>query len=535
MHKKYNPAELQKQYDAIIIGSGLGGLTTAALLSKSGKKVLVLERHFVPGGFTHAFKRKHFKWDVGVHYVGQVQSHKASLRKAFDYVTQGKLKWADMGEVYDKAIIAGKEYEFVAGKENQINKLISYFPDEAIAINKYFESIELVSKGTGMFFGEKAMPPFLSKWIGRFLRKRFNFYSDQTTYQFLSSLTSNQELIAVLCTQCGDYGLPPKKSSFAIHAMIADHYLNGGNYPIGGAEEIYKSVLAVIQNQGGEVLVRAAVKEILIENNTAVGVEMEDGQKIFSKKIISNAGARNTYTKLISGNDIKIEPIKQDLENVKPAVAHLCLYVGLSKSDQELNLPKWNYWVYKSYDFDGDYDKHMLNVNEIPPLYYISFPSAKDPDWCLQNPNTATIQVVVACSYEWLSKWDETLWMKRGEQYAKFKDDFTELLLQKLYEVVPQVKGNVAHSELSTPLTTKHFSNYEKGEIYGLEHTPARFRLNWLRPQSPIKNLYLTGQDTLTVGVGGALFSGVITASTLLKKNFMSKIDKHEVVELNTN
>ncbi len=86
--------------------------------------------------------------------------------------------------------------------------------------------------------------------------------------------------------------------------------------------------------------------------------------------------------------------------------------------------------------------------------------------------------------------------------------------------------------ELSTPLSTKHFSNYSHGEIYGLEHTPARFRLKWLRPQTPIKNLFLTGQDTLTVGVGGALFSGVITASSILKKNFMSRIDNYKTAEI---
>ncbi len=533
MHTKYNPVQLHQEYDAIIIGSGLGGLTTAALLSQAGKKVLVLERHYVPGGFTHAFKRKGYTWDVGVHYVGQVHSHKASLRKAFDYITEGKLKWTEVGEVYDKAIIAGKEYEFVAGKQNQINKLISYFPDEEKAIYKYFESIEQVAKGTGMFFGEKAMPPFLSKWLGRFLRKKFNHYSDQTTYRFLTTLTTNKELIAVLCAQCGDYGLPPQKSSFAIHAMIAEHYLNGGNYPVGGAAAIYKSVVNVIKKQGGDVVIKANVKEILVQNNAAVGVLMEDGHKIYSKKIVSNAGARNTFERLLPTFELRSQPMKKDLLTVKPSVSHLCLYVGLSRTDAELQLPKWNYWIYKSNDFDGDYNRHLLDVGEEPPLYYISFPSAKDPSWVETNGQTATIQVIVACSYEWLKKWEETKWMKRGNEYLEWKDKKSQQLLQKLYEVLPQIKGHVDLFELSTPLSTKHFSNYEQGEIYGLEHTPARFRLTWLRPQTPIKNLFLTGQDTLTVGVGGALFSGVITASTLLKKNFMSKIDKYEVNDTN--
>ena len=108
MFTKYSSELSKESYDAIIIGSGIGGLSTAAILSKFGKKVLVLERHYVPGGFSHTFKRKNgFEWDVGVHYVGRVESEKSLLRKSFDYVTNGSLQWANMCDVYDKTIIHG--------------------------------------------------------------------------------------------------------------------------------------------------------------------------------------------------------------------------------------------------------------------------------------------------------------------------------------------------------------------------------------------------------------------------------------------
>ena len=233
---------------------------------------------------------------------------------------------------------------------------------------------------------------------------------------------------------------------------------------------------------------------------------------------------------------MQTKQINFDLTQVKPSVSHLCLYVGLNKSDAELNLPKWNYWVYNSNKLDDDHERHLNDAAQEPPLYYISFPSAKDPDWQQgAEPNTATIQIIVACSYDKLKKWEESKWMKRGEEYLQFKEKNKEIMLRKLFEIAPQVKDHIDYCELSTPLSTKHFTNYSAGEIYGLEHTPARFRLNWLRPQSPIKNLFLTGQDTLTVGVGGALFSGVITASTILKKNFMGKIDKFKLPENTSN
>ena len=116
--------------------------------------------------------------------------------------------------------------------------------------------------------------------------------------------------------------------------------------------------------------------------------------------------------------------------------------------------------------------------------------------------------------------------MKRGEGYEALKEKITKRLLEKLYQQLPQVKGKVIHYELSSPLSTKHFMNYDNGEIYGLDHSPSRFRQKFLQPRTPVKNFYLTGQDIITAGVGGALFSGLLTASAVTGKNFMKKIIK---------
>lgn len=114
--------------------------------------------------------------------------------------------------------------------------------------------------------------------------------------------------------------------------------------------------------------------------------------------------------------------------------------------------------------------------------------------------------------------------MKRGASYEDLKEKISQRLIKKLYEQIPQVKGKIKHYELSSPLSTKHFMNYSKGEIYGLDHSPSRFRQKFLVPRTPIKNFYLTGQDIVTAGVGGALFSGLLTASAMTGKNFMKKI-----------
>jgi len=139
---------LQETYDTIIIGSGMGGLSTAAILAKEGQKVLVLERHYTAGGFTHVFKRKDYEWDVGIHYIGEMQRENSILRKLFNYVSNSKLKWADIGDVYDKIVIGDQHYDFVKEVSNFKKQLISYFPKEEQAIHAYVDFVFKTVKTT---------------------------------------------------------------------------------------------------------------------------------------------------------------------------------------------------------------------------------------------------------------------------------------------------------------------------------------------------------------------------------------------------
>lgn len=528
MKNLYSSELAKSHYDAIVIGSGLGGLTTAVCMAKAGKKVLVLEKHYVIGGFTHTFKRKKFEWDVGVHYVGQVNIENSTIRKAFDYVTNGKLQWDDMGEIYDQAIIEGDVYNYLKGKENQINQMINYFPDEEKAIKTYYQLIDKVSNYASSYFAERTMPNWLSNLFGDKLQKHFFTYADRTTYDVLNELTSNKKLIGVLCAQCGNYGLTPKKSSFGAHAIIIAHFLEGGNYPVGGAASIHKNITDGIEANGGIIAIKAEVKTIIIEKNKAIGVEMQNGDKLYATNIISNAGAHNTYNKLIP-SALQNSDNTSALNKIKPSVSHACIYVGLNTTDEILKLPKYNMWCYENYDLDLTNNHHLNTKDSEPPVFYISFPSAKDSSWSHKHPGMASIQVIGSYPYEWVQEWENTKWEKRGDDYDLKKEALKTIFIEKLYRVLPQIKGHVEICELSTPLSTKHFTNYNKGEIYGLEHTPERFRLKLLRPRTSYKNLYLTGQDILCVGVSSALFSGIITAICVLKKNVLWTISRYKI------
>ena len=123
-----------------------------------------------------------------------------------------------------------------------------------------------------------------------------------------------------------------------------------------------------------------------------------------------------------------------------------------------------------------------------------------------------------------IAKWDGTKWKKRGEDYEIKKEEFAQRLLKHLYKQLPQLKGSVEYYEFSTPLTAEHFSNYKQGSLYGIDHNPNRFQQKFLKPKTPVKGLYLTGQDIVTAGVGAALFSGLITAGAITGINFIKRI-----------
>ena len=272
---KRNP-KLHEHYHTILIGSGMGCLSAAAILAKEGHSVLVLEQHYTPGGFTHVFKRKGYEWDAGIHYIGDMQRPKSAMKKLFDYVTDGKLKWADMGEVYDRIIIGDKSYDLVKGLENFKKQLIDYFPEEKDAILKYIDLIFAANRTAGKFYINKALPPFISKILYGWMTKPFFKYADQTTDQVLRKLTKNEELIKVLTGQYGDYGLPPKESSFFMHSTVVKHYFGGGSFPIGGSSQIVKTIDPVIEASGGSILIKAEVDQVIIEDNKAIGVKMGD-------------------------------------------------------------------------------------------------------------------------------------------------------------------------------------------------------------------------------------------------------------------
>jgi all-trans-retinol 13,14-reductase len=514
--KRYRAERIDADYDAIVIGSGIGGLCSAALLSQLGKKVIVLEQHYTAGGFTHAYERNGYEWDVGVHYIGDM-GRKSQGRALFDFISAGNLKWAEMDPVYDRIILGDEQFDFVAGKENFKDSLKKQFPEEADAIDKYVALVTATTKYMGAVSQAKAMPAPIAKMMSLSAKNKFPDYALETSYDVLKGLTDNEKLIAVLCGQWGDHGCPPKESVFLMHALIAGHYFNGGFYPVGGASQMAATIIPQIQVSGGDVFTYADVKEIIVDKGRAVGVKMADEHCVFAKTVISNAGVVNTFSDLLPAAHSEKLGYKQKVDALATSMSHGGMYLGLKGTAEELQLPKTNLWIY----LDEHHDDNVAALRKDPsaplPLVYVSFPSAKDPDFQRRYPGRSTIEIVIGpCDFESYRQWADKTWGKRGDDYEALKEDLSERMLEALFKQMPQLRGKIDYSEVSTPLSTSHFCRYKQGEAYGLAHHKARFQQDWLRPKTSLPGLYLTGQDIISCGVVGALMAGMVTAMSVV-------------------
>ena len=522
---RYRPKRLASKYDAIVIGSGMGGLTTAALLSELGWKVCVLEQHYTAGGYTHSYERHGYEWDVGVHYIGDVGT-RTRTRRMFDFLSGGKLEWAPMDAEYDRFYVGDKVFNAVAGKQEFRDNLVAQFPQEERAIDRYMKLLKEVGGGLNTHSLGRVLKPWQQSVAAPLLKWRTPAIMYRNTYEVLSELSDDQDLIAVLCGQWGDMGLPPKQSAFMMHAMIARHYLYGGFYPVGGSWRIAESIIPKIQQTGGEVFTYARVKQILLEDGRICGVEMEDGHRIDCACVVSSAGANNTFNHLLPVAAAQQHGYDKLMRNVKPSFGHLGVYVGLKETAEQLGLPKTNFWIYPHNDFDAAVDQFVQDRNAPFPLVYISFPSAKDPDYLNRHPGTATIEIVAPAPFEWFEQWQGSTWGKRGEDYDSFKEELGERLMQHLYDKLPQLNGKVDYWEVSTPLSTEWFAGYRRGELYGLDHTSQRLQQRWLGPRTRIPGLWLTGQDVLTCGVSGAMMAGLLTTIAMIGMRKMTPLMK---------
>ncbi|MEI8256108.1 MAG: NAD(P)/FAD-dependent oxidoreductase [Deltaproteobacteria bacterium] len=498
-------------WDYVVIGSGMGGMASAALLARMGARCLVLEQHYVPGGFTHSFKRKRWTWDVGVHAIGEV-SPRALPGRILQDLTRGRLEWSSLGTVYDEFHFPDLRLDFPDSQKQFEHVLCDAFPSETAPIRTYLARTREISTAMRSYYAAKMLPPAWAPFAGRVLAARAQHELNRRTVDVLNELTTNKRLQSVLTAQWGYYGSTPDRSSWAAHALVARHFLHGAFYPVGGAGRIADALLATIAEAGGWTRIRADVSQIVVRDGAAVGVQLASGETIRAGRVISAAGAVATVKKLLPPEE-RAKPWVQSIAALGSSPPHLCLYLGFKGDIRAAGATPANKWFYEVWDSDAAY-WNAVDPKAEAPVLYCSFPSLKDP---LHHPgpeNLHTGEVVTFVPYGAFERWRETRWMKRGDDYEAFKQSVQERMLAQFFRHMPGLRDLVVHAELSTPLSTEWFARSTEGAIYGLEHTPARFANPYLRPRTPVRNLFLSGSDVSMGGVMGAFMGGVLSAAS---------------------
>lgn len=507
----WRPELAKEAHDIIIIGSGISGLTAAAVLTRLGRKVTILEQHYVPGGATHVFKRKGHEWNTGLHYLGQIHDKAHPFRKAFDFLTDGDLNWGPRQDNYDRFFFPDKTYVFPAGFDAFRDEILTHFPHEKKGIDQYLKLLREVKNVTRLFGVSRVFKlarPFVHQ-------TKFPSYFYRSTDEVFRTLFTDPKLMALLAGQFGNYGLPPKKSSFGVHALVAEHYMGGSSFPTGGSGEIAKSFGRAIRKRGGRIVTRALVEEILTDSKGVTGVRMRSGDVLRANIVISTAGQRMTREKLLK---------KESAPSPALSPAYMSMAVGIDLHRDQFNYDGANAWIHPSYDIDRNVDDYFTGKTLTPAVTYISFPFLKDKTWETRVGTKVSVDLLGLAPASWFSDWKNSKFGKRPEDYEARKEELAGPYLREMYRVFPEFTGKLEHLEISSPLTSKHYFMNVEGETYGLASTPDRFRPEEQGPWTDVKGLYLSGQDTLFIGLYGAMVSGILTAGAIHPIDTLSEL-----------
>jgi all-trans-retinol 13,14-reductase len=503
--------------DTIIIGSGIGGLACAAALAKNGHKVLVFEQHYIAGGLTSTFSRKGFTWDVGIHYLGDM-GPEDQARRILDWLSNSAIKMAPIGSVYDIVHFPDDfKIVFESPAEALKQNLEEKFPQSSAEIKVFLSLLEKVACDFSVPFRLRVLPRLFAWIYSLWTASKIQKWWGRTTDEVISELISNQRLRSVLTAQWGDHGGRPSEGSFAMHAMIMNHYLDGAYYPVGGARTFADSLIPVIENAGGEVRVKSPVKEILVANGKATGVMLEDGTRHYAKRVVSTIGARDTVQQLLP-TSVHYTVWVQEILSLKPSSSHLCLYLGFEGDIRKAGATSANHWVYETWDTNSAVWNDPAATDA--PRLFVSFPSLKDPMHEAGEKQKHTGEVVTWINWELFRKWEKSRRGDRPEEYGELKRLIEDKMLAQFKRYFPEIASLITYHELSTPITMVHFVRRQQGASYGLDVTPRRFFSRSLRVRTPIKGLYLAGQDVTTPGITGAMMGGVLAAAAINPRIF---------------
>jgi ferredoxin--NADP+ reductase len=514
-------------WDAIVIGSGLGGLSAAAHLATNDKRVLVLEQYDVAGGCSQTFRRKReWQFDVGLHYVGGV--HTGEIGSVLRGVgLDRRIDWVEMDpNGFDTLLFPNHQIRVPKGWDRYEDRLLAAFPEEGKGLKRCLETLQAVAaqlrkaempRSTLDYLRYPLRAPAVVRWGMRPLTELFDHFK------------VSPEARAVIGAQSGDYATPPSRAPVALHAGLLDHYLReGAYYPRGGGQVLAAHLIDVIHTHGGRVRTRAEVEEIKTENGRARGVRLTTGEQIRADVIISTADIKRTFLRMLDPEAVAA-PLRRKIAGYRMAAPLFCVYLGVERDLTEA-MPNTNYWCHPSYDAEAEYAESTPHAATAPATY-ITSASVKDPEGHDHAPE--------GCSTLELMSWvtpDPEAWGVAGtrpangayskeQRYRDAKEALTERLIDVAEGVLGELRPQIRWREAATPLTQERYTLTSEGSSYGIELATDQIGPRRPAPKTPIGGLYLAGASARRGhGIAGVLMGGRDAAGAVLGRDLADEV-----------
>ncbi|CAG0923865.1 unnamed protein product [Notodromas monacha] len=545
------------KWDVIIVGSGISALTSGVLLSRAGKKVLVLEQAPEAGGCLRTFHLDGYEFQVGCHVLGLTGPCEGV--NSFDLLNQatgGAMAFEKQDPEFEQILIRHKDesktklYTQRFGSQAVWEEsMIAQFPKEADTIRKFTQACSEAYKSTYIVFVVKYLPFWLVRLVLKigFIRKLFEYekWQNLNTRDYLNSLSDNSDLKKFMACPAGYIVPDPEGSNMIVTGFIPKFLINGVFYPLGGPAKMAYHLVKQIQRMGGEVLVNANVAAILLDKDKtrayAVAVESEnEGSLVIEAPIIiSSAGIWNTFERLIPREVSMQFPIIAEALRVAPPLAPcapLIAWVGLKGTTEELGIKQASVWHLRGEgDFFQEYKSYLemtreqvLEMEEVPFEWtLIQFMSARESDYNVRNPGKSVCMIAGFIKWDWFAEWDNMNLNERGEKYEKLKQTLGARLIHNWLLQFPHLKDKIDLINFSSPVSFTNWLRRYHGKLMGFDMNASRFTLEVLsamRPSTGIEGLYMTGQEVTTGGVTNSCAAGFMTVGEILGRNLLLEL-----------
>ncbi len=509
----------RERWDAVVIGSGLGGLTCAAYLCAVGKRTLVLEGHYVAGGNSQAFRRsirgREYEFDVGVHYIGECGPDGLITRMLSGLGLAERIVFRPLDpDGYSTLYFPELTFRVPVGWDRYRARLLETFPEEREPLARVVDVLREVSAAGRRFQrGELALPdlaeqaPVFLQWGVRPVTELFRHFG-------LSQAAS-----AVLLGEQGDYAVRPSRTPTALAAGLTDHYMRGAFYPEGGGQAMAGRLVEAIRAYGGEVRTRAPVARVRVEQGRAVGVTLaKSGQEIDAPIVVSNADLKRTVLELVGEEHFSKATVER-VRAFRMSLPLFAVYVGLDVDLVAEGLPNTNHWLWGTTDIEGIYEQVEQGRMPDENLAYITITSLRDPRSRHIAPEGFTnLQVMT------LVPPDYGIWnverspaeggkYHRDPDYRRRKNALMEELLETAETIVPGLREHAHWKEAASPVTQERFTHSTGGTSYGIEFATDQMGPARLGYATDVEGLFLCGASTPAGhGIANVMFSGLRAA-----------------------